>query len=221
MEGKLFCSSSVVHDGNNGWIGKVQARSRAGDGQTLPFWGSALWDLLKRLGMLAGSQTALPTLMVPLVSKLTKGERLQHKMGQKCLALPAQGMERQGGREEKHLFPRFSGMAWANLALVSNVFPLTAPGTVNLSCYLPLSRKHRQVQHCNSCLNSMLSFCRTLFALKWTTGLWSSELQDDIENLKQRRQRNAYTDLIFPLILPNLYTHYMDCTRWLGCKVIN
>lgn len=73
-----------------------------------------------------------------------------------CLALTAQGMERQGGREEKHLFPRLPGMAWANLALVSSVFPLTAPGTVNLSCYLPLSHKHQQVQHCNFCLNSVL-----------------------------------------------------------------
>lgn len=71
-----------------------------------------------------------------------------------CLALPAQGMERQGGREEKHLFPRLPGMAWSNLALIPNVFPLTAPGTVNLSCYLPLS--HKQVQHCNFCLNSVL-----------------------------------------------------------------
>lgn len=41
-------------------------------------------------------------------------------------------MERQGGREEKHLFPRLPGMALGNLALVSHEFPLTAPGTVVL-----------------------------------------------------------------------------------------
>lgn len=77
-------------------------------------------------------------------------------MGQKGSVLLCQprAWKKQGGREEKHLFPRLPGMAWSNLALIPNVFPLTAPGTVNLSCYLPLS--HKQVQHCNFCLNSVL-----------------------------------------------------------------
>lgn len=119
-------------------------RYSAGDGQTLPFWGSALWDLLKRLGGLACSQTALPTLVVPLTSQLTKGEWIQHKMGQKVSVLlwqPRAWKDREG--EEKHLFPRLSGMAWANLALFSNVFPLTAPGTVNLSCYVSHTNTNR------------------------------------------------------------------------------
>lgn len=152
--GELLCSSSVVHGGNNGCIGKAEARCRAGDGQTLPFWGSALWDLLKRLAVLACSHTALLTLAVPRASKLTKGERLQHKAKKalSCSASPGHGKP---GRERRETpFPTTPGMAWANLALVSNVFPLTAPGTVNLSCSLPLS--HKQVQHCNFCLYSVL-----------------------------------------------------------------
>lgn len=132
------------------------------------------------------------------------------KWAKKALACSASPGHGKTGRERRQTpFPTTPGTAWGNLALVSHEFPLTAPGTVNLSCYLRLWHKHKQVQCCNFCLNSMLSFCRTLFALKRTTGLWSSELQDGIEakNLKQRRQRNvAYTDLILLLILPNLYT---------------
>lgn len=82
--------------------------------------------------MLAGSQKALPILVVPLACKFTKGVQLltQNLPKDSALALPAQGKERQGGREEKRLLPRLPAMAWGNLALVSDAFPLTSVGTV-------------------------------------------------------------------------------------------
>lgn len=84
-------------------------------------------------------QRALPTPVVP-----TKGEQLltQNLPKGSALALPAQGEERQGGREEKHLFPRLPAKAWGNLALVSDALPSAAPGTVNFSCSL----SHKQTQ---------------------------------------------------------------------------
>lgn len=135
--GKLFCSSSVVHGGNNGWMVKVQARCRAGDGETLPFWESALWGQLKMLGVLADSLEALPTLVMVLLAckeeeKFPKGEWLQreHLLKGSALALKAQVKEWQGWREEKRLFPWLPATAWGNLGLVSDVFLSPAPGIV-------------------------------------------------------------------------------------------
>lgn len=87
-------------------------------------------------------QRALPTLVV-----LTKGKRLltQNLPKGSALALPAQGKERQGGRKEKHLFPRLPARPWGNLALVSDAFPSTAPGTVNFSCSLSLTQTQTDV----------------------------------------------------------------------------
>lgn len=92
-------------------------RYSAGDGQTLPFWGSALWDLLKRLGGLACSQTALPTLVVPLTSQLTKGEWIQHKMGQKVSVLlwqPRAWKDREGEKRNtfSHDSQEWPGLIW-------------------------------------------------------------------------------------------------------------
>lgn len=72
--------------------------------------------------------------LVPLASKLIKGEWLQHKAKKalSCSASPGHGKT---GRERRETpFPMNPGMAWANLALVPNVFPLTAPGTNLLIC---------------------------------------------------------------------------------------
>lgn len=80
--------------------------------------------------MLAGSQKALPTLVVLLACKFTKGEQhlTQNLPKGFALALPARG-----GREEKHLFPRLLATAWSNLAVVSDAFLFLVPGTANLS----------------------------------------------------------------------------------------